>query len=93
MNKDDGKRSNRERNRGLKYLPYSELMKPRSKGLYFRCGEKYHPLHQCAEKQLRLVISGDNEMVNEGEVVAIEIKEGEVEDVLDCNSMGLFGLT
>jgi hypothetical protein len=32
-------------------------------------------------------------MVNEGEVVAIEIKEGEVEDVLDCNSMGLFGLT
>lgn len=32
----------------------------KSKGLCFRCGEKFHPLDQCAEKQLRLVIWGDS---------------------------------
>ncbi|XP_050915888.1 uncharacterized protein LOC127130982 [Lathyrus oleraceus] len=90
---DGGRRYGGERNRGLKHLPYSELMERRAQGLCFRCGEKYHPLHQCAEKQLRLVILGDDETINEeGEVIAIEVKEDE-EEVLDCNSMGLFGIT
>lgn len=89
---DEGRRYEGERNCGLKHLPYSELMERKAQGLCFRCGEKYHTLHQCAEKQLRLVILGDDETINEeGEVIAIEVKEDE-EEVLDCNSMGLFGI-
>lgn len=57
---DEGRRYGGERNCGLKHLLYSELMERRAQGLCFRCGEKYHPLHQCAEKQLRLVILGDD---------------------------------
>jgi hypothetical protein len=89
------RRNGGDRSRGLKHLPYAELMERRSKGLCFRCGDKYHPLHQCAEKQLRLVILGDDEIINEaGEIIAIEVREDEEEEeVLDCNSMGLFGIT
>jgi len=35
-------------NRGTHHLPYSELMDRKAKGLCFRCGEWFHPLHQCA---------------------------------------------
>lgn len=57
-------------------VPYSELMDRKAKGSCFRCGERFHPLHQCGEKQLRLVILGDDEKINEeGEVIAIEVQE------------------
>lgn len=75
IGKYDRRKNRGERNRGLKHLPYAELMEQRSKGLCFRCGEKYHPLYQCIEKQLRLEILGDDETINEeDEVIAIEIK-------------------
>lgn len=49
-------------------------MDQKSKGLCFRCGEKFHPLYQCKERQLRLLILGDDEKVNEeGEVIAVEV--------------------
>ncbi|XP_027936242.1 uncharacterized protein LOC114191269 [Vigna unguiculata] len=80
-----------DRNRGTKHLPYSELMNRKAQGLCFRCGEKYHPLHQCAERQLRLVVLADDETINEeGEVIAIELREEEVDRTLECGSMGLF---
>lgn len=93
-NGDEGRRSvTGDRNRGTKHLPYSELMNRKAQGLCFRCGERYHPLHQCAEKQLRLLVLGDDETVNEiGEIIAIEVQEEEEEQTLDCGSMGVFGL-
>ncbi|KAI5414897.1 hypothetical protein KIW84_040382 [Lathyrus oleraceus] len=55
-------------------------------------GRRYRGEHNRGLKHLPLVILGDDETINEeGEVIAIEVKEDE-EEVLDCNSMGLFGL-
>jgi len=79
------------RNRGKKHLPYSELMNRKAQGLCFRCGEKYHPLHQCAERQLRLVVLANDETINEErEVIAIELREEEADRTLECGFMGLF---
>jgi hypothetical protein len=90
---DDGRRGNGDRNRGIKHLPYSELMDRKARGLCFRCGERYNPLHQCAEKQFRLVILSDDETVNDaGEVIAIELQEGDEVPALEYNSMALCGL-
>lgn len=42
---------------------YRIIMGPRTvrKGLCFWCREKFHPLHKCAERLLRLVILGDDD--------------------------------
>lgn len=83
-----------DRNRGIRHLSYSELMERKSKGQCFCCSERYHPLHRCADRQLRLVILGDEERVNEGEVVAIEVEEEElIEEPMECKAMGVFGIT
>lgn len=68
-------------------------MDRKSRGQCFRCGEKYHPLHQCVDRQLRIVILGDDEQVNEeGEVVAIEVEEDLTSDPLECKAIRLFGI-
>jgi len=67
-------------------------MNRKAQGLCFRCGEKYHPLHHCAEQQLRLLVLGDDETVNkEKEIIASEEKEQKEESTLDCGAMGMFG--
>ena len=43
-------------NNGFRNLSYQELMERRAKGLYFKCGQNYSPMHQCPEKELKLVI-------------------------------------
>lgn len=56
--------------------------------------ERYHPLHQCSDIQLRLLILGDDETVNEeGEVIAIEVEEGKEEQLMECKIIGLCGVT
>lgn len=90
----DGERhgSSGERNRGVKHLPYTELMDRKTKGLCFRCGERYTPLHQCAEV-LRLIILGDDEVLNQGgKVIAMELQEGEEGTTVGLNSRMLSGL-
>lgn len=64
-------------------------MDRKSRGLCFRCGEKFHPLHRCAERQLQLIVLGDHEMVNEhGEIIALEVENDEGRADVECNSMG-----
>ncbi|WVZ21141.1 hypothetical protein V8G54_008463 [Vigna mungo] len=80
-----------ERNRDTKHLPYSEVMNRKAQGLCFRCDEKYHPLHRCTERQLRMVVLADDETVNEvGEVITSEMREEEDDRTLECGSMELF---
>lgn len=89
---DNGKKSSWERNQGLKYILYSELIDSDNYGLCFIFNERYHPLYQCAGKQLRLVVLGGSETIYEQcEVIVIEMNEDE-EEIIDCNSLGLFGL-
>lgn len=51
-------------------------------------------MHQCAEKQLRLLGLDENESVNsDGEIVVIEMEElVEEERELKCKVMGLLGM-
>lgn len=46
---------------------YRIIMGPRTvrKGLCFWCREKFHPLHKCAERLLRLVILGDDDALKQ----------------------------
>jgi hypothetical protein len=89
---DDLRKDNHSR--GVRHIPFSEVQDRRSKGLCFRCNERWNSLHQCATKQLRLIILADDEGVNEdGEVVVLEAindEEREIED-LECKVIGLFG--
>ncbi|WVZ05566.1 hypothetical protein V8G54_018912 [Vigna mungo] len=73
-----------DRNRDTKHLPYSKLMNRKAQRLCFRCGEKYHPLHKCTERQLRIVVLADDE------VIASEMREEEDDCTLECGSMELF---
>ncbi|WVZ22625.1 hypothetical protein V8G54_001169 [Vigna mungo] len=72
-------------------MTQGSCMNRKAQGLCFRCGEKYHPLHRCTERQLRMVVLADDETVNEaGEVIASETQEEEDDHTLECGSMGLF---
>lgn len=48
-----------EMTRGVRHLSYWELMHSKAQGLCFRCGERYHPLHQCTSCSLRLLVFND----------------------------------
>lgn len=62
-------------------------MDRRNKGLCFKCGEKFHPLHQCSEKSLRLVVV-EEEDDEGGEILALKIEKGKERDELECKLAG-----
>lgn len=54
----------------------------RMKGLCFRCRNKFHPLHCCTVQQLRLVILGEQETINEqGEIVALKLEDDGMDEL------------
>ncbi|MCH81106.1 RNA-directed DNA polymerase (Reverse transcriptase), partial [Trifolium medium] len=64
------------RDRGFTHLSYNELMDRKQKGLCFKCGGPFHPMHQCPDKQLRLlVIEDEEEEEGEARVLAVEVEE------------------
>ncbi|MCH91968.1 retrotransposon gag protein, partial [Trifolium medium] len=69
------------RERGFTHLSYNELMDRKQKGLCFKCGGPFHPMHQCPDKQLRLlVIEDEDEEDGEARVLAVEVEEEEKEE-------------
>ncbi|XP_050914793.1 uncharacterized protein LOC127129699 [Lathyrus oleraceus] len=92
-----GSRDNLHRHScGVRHLPSVEVNERRATGLCFRCNELWDRLHQCATKQLQLIILGDDEIVNdEGEIVVLEAesKEELAQEELECKTMGLFGVS
>lgn len=75
----------------MKHLTYSEMLDRKARGQCFPCEEKLHPLHKCADRQLRVIILGDDEKLGEDrEVLAMEVDEDKEEEVfLDCKVIGL----
>ncbi|KAJ1378573.1 Aspartic peptidase, active site [Sesbania bispinosa] len=79
--------------RGTQNLTTKEWEERRHKGLCFRCAQPYSPTHKCPNPKLRVMLLGEDEMVNEtGEVVVAEAEEeSETEEgecsVLDCKKM------
>ncbi|MCH81241.1 Ty3/gypsy retrotransposon protein, partial [Trifolium medium] len=66
------------RDKGFTHLSYNELMERKQKGLCFKCGGQFHPMHQCPDKQLRvLVVEDGEEDEEEMRVLAVEVEEEE----------------
>ena len=70
----EANRGDKGPNRGFRNLSYQELMERRAKGLCFKCGQNYSPMHQCPEKELKLVIWEQDE---EGDAAAQPITEAD----------------
>ena len=47
--------------KGFRNLSYQELMERRAKGLCFKCGQHYNPMHCCPDKELKLIVQEDEE--------------------------------
>ncbi|MCI43100.1 RNA-directed DNA polymerase (Reverse transcriptase), partial [Trifolium medium] len=56
-------------------------MDRKQKGLCFKCGGQFHPMHQCPDKQLRVLImeDGDGEET-EAAVLAVEVDDSDEEN-------------
>lgn len=86
-----------EKGRGVRHLLYAELMERKRRGLCFRCGERYHPLHKCMTKSLSLLILGEGveslDIAEEDLVAAMEVEQGTGEEKIECRIMGLLGFS
>ncbi|XP_075515463.1 uncharacterized protein LOC142550108 [Primulina tabacum] len=65
-------------------VSHQEFLHRREKGLCFKCGEPYHPLHRCVNRSLRVTILAeeDGEEVEEGQGTTeegIDQQQGEAE--------------
>ncbi|CAI8599296.1 unnamed protein product [Vicia faba] len=78
------------RDRDFKHLSYNELMERKQKGLCFKCGGPFHPMHQCPEKQLRdLVVEEGGDDVDETKFLAIEVDKSDEEDKGEMSVLNL----
>jgi hypothetical protein len=77
------RRRNGYRERGFTHLSYQEMMDRKQKGLCFKCGGQFHPMHQCPEKHLKILIVEDEEEEKEAQVLAVEMEESDDEKVGD----------
>ncbi|MCH90639.1 RNA-directed DNA polymerase (Reverse transcriptase), partial [Trifolium medium] len=74
------KRRHTPRDRGYTQLSYNELMERKQKGLCFKCGGAFHPMHQCPDKQLRVLIVDDEEEGEQGgKLLAVEVEDEDEE--------------
>ncbi|MCH93830.1 retrotransposon gag protein, partial [Trifolium medium] len=74
------KRKHTPRDRGYTQLSYNEVMERKQKGLCFKCGGAYHPMHQCPDRQLKvLIVDEEEEGDYEGKLLAVEVEEEDEE--------------
>jgi hypothetical protein len=96
MGQEERRRSG-HRDRGYTHLTYNELMERKQKGQCFKCKGPFHPMHQCPDKHLRILIVDDvGGTETEGEVLAVEVEdEGEGTDgemsIMDLHQLGQLG--
>ena len=83
-----------QRDRGAKHLAYQDLVDRQKKGLCFKCGGPYGPLHQCPVKQLRLILADDELQVECEEEDAFKDAQEEGYVILDgeCRALSLQGM-
>ena len=75
------RRNDRGQERGTRHLSYQELMdRRRAKGLCFKCGQNYNPMHQCPEKELKLLVWEPEKESEQGEKVQEEGDKVEKDD-------------
>nr|KYP32786.1 hypothetical protein KK1_046428 [Cajanus cajan] len=82
-------RSGDTRRRGIRHLSAQELFDRKKKGLCFRCGQQYHPMHQWL-----LTLLAEDEVFNEeGEIVSAKGDNDETLEEVKCTAMCLFHST
>ncbi|MCH79689.1 Ty3/gypsy retrotransposon protein [Trifolium medium] len=82
------------RDRGFTHLSYNELMERKQKGLCFKCGGPFHPMHQCPDKQLRvLVVDDEGSEEDEAKLLAVEVEEDEEEMKGEMSLLNLHHIT
>ncbi|KZV37944.1 hypothetical protein F511_17716 [Dorcoceras hygrometricum] len=59
---------------------HQKYLARKEKGLCYKCGEPYNPLHRCANKSLRVAFLIEDEEVGETEELRAQETEGENED-------------
>ncbi|GAU48703.1 hypothetical protein TSUD_303160 [Trifolium subterraneum] len=75
----DKRRSN-HRDRGFTQLSYNEVMERKQKGLCFKCGGAFHPMHQCPDRQLKVLLVDDEEEEEQGgKLLVVEVESEEEE--------------
>ena len=74
------RKGDRAQNRGTRNLSYQELIERRAKGLCFKCGQNYSPMHQCPERDLKLLVwEQAEEVVAENQFIT-EPEKGEQDE-------------
>ncbi|XP_073035559.1 uncharacterized protein [Primulina eburnea] len=76
-----------QKNRDGRVVSHQEFLHRREKGLCFRCGEPYHPMHRCANKTLRVTILAEDEG-EDGEWEQVELEEKNEEARREVEEMG-----
>ncbi|WVZ07231.1 hypothetical protein V8G54_020577 [Vigna mungo] len=75
------------RDRGVNHLSYQEHLDRKQRGLCFKCGAVYGPLHQCPIKQLKVVMVNKEIQVEcEGDEEENKERDDEDEVVAECTT-------
>ncbi|GAU22407.1 hypothetical protein TSUD_122930 [Trifolium subterraneum] len=62
----------------------------KQKGLCFKCGGPFHPMHQCPDRQLKvLIVDEEEEEGGEVKILAVEVDEEEEEGVGEMSILNL----
>ncbi|GKD35000.1 putative mitochondrial protein, partial [Tanacetum coccineum] len=78
----------------FKMLTEAELADKRSKGLCFKCDEKFGPGHQCVKKMLHILLVDDNDIEEEEEEEASKDEDDHVHlDMVEVSLNFVLGFT
>lgn len=81
------RRQSGQREKGIQHLTSQEIADRKQKGLCFRCnGNCHHPRHQCPDRQLRIMVTKEDED-EEAYEMEITYETQEEEDVLSIMSL------
>ncbi|PNX88494.1 retrotransposon-related protein, partial [Trifolium pratense] len=76
--------------RGFTHISYHDLVDRKQKGLCYKCGGPFHPLHQCPDKQLRVMVLDNEDEEEEAKLLAVEVEESEEEQDGEISVMNLY---
>jgi predicted aspartyl protease len=78
------------RDRGFTRLTYNEIMERKKNGQCFKCKGPFHPMHQCPEKHLRVLIVDDEyKEDDEANMLAVEVEDSDEDEKGEMSLLNL----
>ena len=72
----NGVNKRERRDRSIQHFSYQELMDRKQKGLSYKCGWVFHPLHQYPDRKLKLkVVNEEDSLGSEEDIKVLEAKD------------------